>query len=59
MRYHVYSPLLGGYIAMGFKTSAEAQDWINTYRAHDTMEARQCRIVQVAFTPRPGDTDTA
>ena len=31
MTYNVYSSMLGGYLAMGFKTKEEAQSYIENY----------------------------
>ena len=46
MKHHVYSSLLGGYLAMDFDTKEEAQLWIDTY--HKQSDRRE-RLSIVSF----------
>jgi hypothetical protein len=43
MRYHVYSPLLEGYISMEHPTQEDAEKFIRDY--HDRGEARQMTVI--------------
>ena len=42
-KYHVYSSMLGGYLAMDFKTKEEAQTYINDY--HCKIEKTGMKVV--------------
>lgn len=42
-KYHVYSSMLGGYLAMGFTTREEAQEYINDY--HCKIEKTQMKVL--------------
>ncbi len=41
--YHVYSSMLGGYLAMDFKTKEEAQAYIDDY--HCKIEKTQMKVL--------------
>ena len=42
-KYHVYSSMLGGYLAMDFKTKEDAQDYIKDY--HCKVEKTQMKVL--------------
>ena len=42
-KYHVYSSMLGGYLAMDFKTKIDAQQFINDY--HCKLEKRGMKVL--------------
>ena len=42
-KYHVYSSMLGGYLAMDFTTKKEAQEYIENY--HCKIEKTQMKVL--------------
>jgi len=42
--FNIYSSMLGGFIAMGFETEVEAQQFISEYE--DRIEAKTMRITR-------------
>jgi hypothetical protein len=40
LKFHVYSSLLGGYLAMDFDSKADAQLWIDTYHKENDRRER-------------------
>lgn len=54
MIYHVYSPLLEGYIAMDFQSRQEALYWIDEYYKARPPIVRQKERLMVVPVPKKG-----